>query len=335
MHTPPQREHGVWVALALLSALLLVLLLLPLHPSNSPAPLSPAPRPPVPPVTLTGSWSSKAALPEPRTEVAGVVLNGQIAIAGGMLLNERPSARVDLYSPQDDRWRRLPDLPLALHHPAAASWGGQMYVVGGYHDLWEPERRAFVFEEGRWRELPRPPAERAAAGAAVINRQLYVVGGVDVRGPVTDTLVFDLASERWSTIPGPTPREHLAVTAAGGEVYAIAGRTIADGNLAVVESLTSDGWRARAPLPYPTGGVAAAASAGHLIVAGGEENKGTVPFVFVYELQSASWRRAPDLPLPRHGLAVVAVEDVVYIIGGGPEPGLFVSGANEALDLKR
>jgi hypothetical protein len=45
------------------------------------------------------------------------------------------------------------------------------------------------------------------------------------------------------------------------------------------------------------------------------------------------WERLPDLPTPRHGLAVVAVGSRVYAIGGGPRPGLFVSGANESLDV--
>jgi hypothetical protein len=46
------------------------------------------------------------------------------------------------------------------------------------------------------------------------------------------------------------------------------------------------------------------------------------------------WRRLPDLPTPRHGLGVVALGGRVYAIAGGERPGLFVSGANEALALR-
>ena len=40
-----------------------------------------------------------------------------------------------------------------------------------------------------------------------------------------------------------------------------------------------------------------------------------------------------DLPTPRHGLGVAAFGGRVFVIGGGPEPGLTVSSANEALAL--
>jgi hypothetical protein len=66
---------------------------------------------------------------------------------------------------------------------------------------------------------------------------------------------------------------------------------------------------------------------------GGEAPSGTIGSVFAYGPASKRWDRLPDLPTPRHGLAVVAVGRRVFVIAGGPKPGLFVSGANESLDL--
>ena len=37
-------------------------------------------------------------------------------------------------------------------------------------------------------------------------------------------LAYDTGTGRWRTLPGPSPRQHLAVTAARGRIYAIAGR---------------------------------------------------------------------------------------------------------------
>ena len=45
------------------------------------------------------------------------------------------------------------------------------------------------------------------------------------------------------------------------------------------------------------------------------------------------WSRLADLPTPRHGLGVAALGGAVYVIGGGPKPGLFVSDANESLNV--
>ena len=84
------------------------------------------------------------------------------------------------------------------------------------------------------------PEERAAAGAAVVRGKLYVVGGVTAGpirragAPARTALVYDIARRRWSSIPGPTPREHLGVTTLDGRIYAVGGRHAgADTNLAL------------------------------------------------------------------------------------------------------
>ena len=92
-------------------------------------------------------------------------------------------------------------------------------------------------------------------------------------------------------------------------------------------------WRELPPVPDRRGGTGLAAARGLLISIGGEEPAGTISEVYAYEVGRRRWRRLPDLPTPRHGLAVEAVGGHVYAIAGGPEPGLTVSSANEALAL--
>ena len=76
-------------------------------------------------------WLTGAPMPEARTEVAAAVVRREIALVGGLTTSGAPSPRVDAYSPEADRWRRLPDLPAGRHHALAASDGGRLYVVGG------------------------------------------------------------------------------------------------------------------------------------------------------------------------------------------------------------
>ena len=45
------------------------------------------------------------------------------------------------------------------------------------------------------------------------------------------------------------------------------------------------------------------------------------------------WSKLPDLRTPRHGVGVAALGGAVYVIGGGPRPGLYVSDANESLNV--
>ncbi|MBA3366358.1 MAG: galactose oxidase [Actinobacteria bacterium] len=284
-------------------------------------------------------WRRAAPLPLPRTEVAVAVLGKEIVVVGGYLADGATSPRVDAYAPARNTWRRLPDLPLAVNHSVAAGHGGRLYVVGGYGGNGERLRSAFAFANGRWSSLPALPEPRAAAGAAIVGNKLYVVGGVGTGSPrlAQRGLAFDLQRRRWSTIPGPTPREHLAVTSAAGRVYAIAGRTAGlDTNLAHTEVYRpgSKGWTRLPPVPGARGGTAAAAVGTTIVSAGGEAPGGTIATVYGLNTRTRRWRRLPDLPTPRHGLGLSAFGGRVYAIGGGPRPGLFVSGANEVLALR-
>jgi N-acetylneuraminic acid mutarotase len=292
-------------------------------------------------VTAVAVWISAASVPEPRTEVAAAVVGGEIAVVGGLTTDGAPSSRADAYSPKLDRWRRLPDLPVGVHHAQVASDGTRLYVVGGYGGptlgAGDRLRSAFVLDRGVWHALPRLPEPRAAGGATVVGGRLYVVGGVGASGLARRAFALDLRTRRWTIVPAPTPREHLAVTATGGKIYALGGRRAGyDTNVATFEVWTpgTRRWRRLAPVPGPRGGTGAAVAAGSIVSVGGEAPSGTIASVYAYGLAEGRWRRLPDLPTPRHGLGVVGLGTRVYAVAGGPIPGLTVSGANEYLDLR-
>ena len=276
-------------------------------------------------------------MPLPRTEVSAASVRGEIVVLGGFTADGGASRRVDAYSPARDSWRRLPDLPIGVHHAMAVGAGGKPYVLGGYTVMGATLRTAFVLDGGAWRALPRMPFPRAAAGAGIARQRIVVAGGIgEGRRLARNALVFDLRTRRWSVAPGPTPREHLGVTSFSGTVYAVGGRRAGlDTNLLHFEAFRPGdrAWRRLQPVPDPRGGTGAAALAGRVISAGGEEPGGTIEEVLEYRIAERRWVRLADLPTPRHGVGVAALGGRVYVIGGGPEPGLTVSSANEALPV--
>jgi N-acetylneuraminic acid mutarotase len=276
-----------------------------------------------------GEWRTHAPLPVPRTEVAASALGKEIAVVGGFLENGGSSRRVDFYAPASDSWRAGPDLPAAVNHAAAAVAGGTLYVLGGYG----AERSAFVLSGNGWKSLSLP-SPRAAAGAVAVRGTVYVVGGVGESGNARSMLAYDTRSGRWRNLPGPRPRQHLAVAATRGRIYAVAGRTTGlNTNFTLVESWApgEKRWRREAPVPEARGGTGAAAIGSSIVSVGGEAPGGTVGSVYAYDVVHRRWRRLADLPTPRHGLGVAALGGVLYVIGGGPQPGLYVSDANESL----
>jgi N-acetylneuraminic acid mutarotase len=282
-------------------------------------------------------WDTRAPMPLPRTEVAAAAIGREIVVVGGFTIDGGASRRADAYSPARDSWRRLADLPIGVHHAMAVGVAGRAYVLGGYSGTGATLRTAFVLENGAWRALPRMPFPRAAAGVGVSGRRIVVAGGIgDSRRLARTALVFDFRARRWSSAPGPTPREHLGVTSLAGTIYAVAGRTAGlDTNLLQFESWRPGQvrWQRLQPIPDSRGGTGAAALRGQIVSVGGEEPDGTIAEVLAYRIAEKRWIRLADLPTPRHGVGVAAVAGRVYVIGGGTEPGLTVSSANETLAI--
>ena len=282
-------------------------------------------------------WRTHAPLPEPRSEVAAAAAGGEVVVAGGFLADGTTSARVDAFKPATNSWRRLPDLPVAVNHAMAASDGRRVIVVGGYSGAigaGQITRGAWILTGARWSPLPALPEGRAAGGAAVVAGRLYVVGGVAPGGLATRTLVLHLGRLRWSTAPGPAPREHLAVTASQERIYAVAGRRAGiDTNVATVQSYVPGAkrWLTLPPVPSPRGGTGAAVASGRLLSIGGEEPNGTIPSVYEYDIAGRTWSQLPDMRTTRHGLGVVALGARVFAVAGGTVPGLSVSGATESI----
>ena len=245
------------------------------------------------------TWKRAASLPVPRTEVAAARNGNEIVVVGGYLPSGDTTNQADAFNPMTNRWRRLPTYPLNVNHAAAATWRGQIVVAGGYPHTRPPTDRVYTFARGAWQELARMPEGRGAAGAAVVGDTLLVVGGIGPNGLAATMLALDLTRNTWRTIAGPTPREHLAVTATGGRVYALAGRTAGlDTNVRTLESWRPGNrrWTRHAAIPRSRGGTGAAAVGRTIVSVGGEEPAGTIRTVYAFDTRTRRWRRLADLP---------------------------------------
>src|SRR5262245_26902901 len=94
-----------------------------------------------------GTWTELQALPEARQEFPAVALDGKIYTAGGMMnFSATAVNRFESYDIRSNRWQRLADLPLPVHHTAIASAGGRVYVMGGATGSATPSARVFAFD---------------------------------------------------------------------------------------------------------------------------------------------------------------------------------------------
>jgi non-specific serine/threonine protein kinase len=301
-----------------------------------PGPAVTAPATTAAPAPTSLVWQSRTPAPEPVQEVASVVLGDRVWVIGG-LTAAGATARVDTYDPATDRWSPGPDLPVALHHAAAAVYRGEVVVAGGFQsasDLYSrPSDRVFALRNGAWVELPRLRRPRGAAGAAVVGDTLYVVGGRDSTVLTGATEAFDGTSWR-ERAAIPTPRDHLGAVSDGHVLYAVGGRFLSPA--ATADSFerydpSRDAWTGLPPLPTARGGIGVTLAGGRIVVAGGEDASNVYAQVEAFDVGSGGWSSLADDPSPRHGLALAAVGNGVYALVGGVHAGVAPSAVADAL----
>jgi N-acetylneuraminic acid mutarotase len=283
----------------------------------------------IPIFATPNNWSMGADMPTPRSEAAYASLGTKIYVIGGAG-NTSPGNKkiVEAYDPTTNTWTTgISPLLVALNHPAADSYNGKLYVVGGYLDDRIPTNRLFIYDPARntWNEGASMPTARAALTAKFINGILYVVGGAnsDFKKLSTNE-AYDPSTNTWSTkAPMPTARNHLSSSAVDDKLYAIGGRTSGpSGNINTNEAYdpSTNTWSTKAPMPTARGGLASAAISGNIYSFGGE----APTFVFdtneKYDTATNTWSTETNLPTARHGLTAVASGSDIYIMGGGLEP---------------
>jgi hypothetical protein len=309
------------------------------------------------PAAGTSGWRRIADIPTPRSEVAASEghQSWTFFVVGGFGGRER----VESYDDSTGRWERMPDLPIGVDHPMAATVKGLqsnapqgVFVFGGYSG--NATARSFRFDlgTGRWNEIAPMPGPRAAGAAVALGDRIFVVGGADGSRLIAPTYEYNVTTQQWRTVAAiPTPRDHLAAVPLAGKVCAVGGRRLSMSvNLGTFECYDpqTDSWTRLPDAPTARGGVGAAVYDQRVYFVGGEQPSGTFREVEVFDTRTNSWTRGPDLPTARHGLAVVvstgskaidAARNLVttpprlLVLTGGPTPGGSQTAVCEALDL--
>jgi non-specific serine/threonine protein kinase len=282
-------------------------------------------------------WRRLPPAPSSRTEVAAAASGTRIVVVGGYRADGATLASTEILDTAAGVWQRGPDLPVAVNHAMAATVGDTVYVFGGHLADGRPSTGAYRLDGTAWQPVASLPEGRAAGTAVALDGLVYLAAGLGPAGLAGEMLIYDPATDGWSSAPGPpTRREHLGGAGFGGLVYTVGGRTGGlDTNLSAFEAFDprTRHWVSLPDLPTRRGGLAATATCTGRVVAVGGEAATTFAEAEAFDIRTGTWQALAPLPTPRHGLGVVAIGDVVYALAGGPEPGLHVADTVEALDL--
>ena len=259
---------------------------------------------------------------EPRSRPASPAARSSSSAASPRTAATRPA-----WTPtrsRSNRWRRLPDLPLAVDHAAAASANGRVYVVGGYGGDRAPLDTAFVLERrepgaGSRRSRTRAPPRRPRSPAASSTSSAASTAAAAL---ARVAFALDLSTRPLGADPGPVAarasrrrrRRHARLRARRPQCRhrhehgALRGLRRAHAALDAARARSAGARRHRRRVRRTAGSSRSAASA---------RRERSAPSTPTSSGRSAG-AGSPTSRSPRHGLGVVAHGGRVYAVAGGP-----------------
>ncbi len=127
------------------------------------------------------------AAPTARNSAAGAVIDGQLYVVGGRVVNDGNRATTEVYQPATGTWRTVAPMPNAQGGIAAAAVAGKLYVFGGeffgaggsgVHD----ESWAYDPKTDKWSTIPAMSVPRHGLGAVATGQDIFVIAGATRAG---------------------------------------------------------------------------------------------------------------------------------------------------------
>jgi N-acetylneuraminic acid mutarotase len=298
-------------------------------------------------------WHIETSMSTYRTEITAATIGDNIYVIGGIDKPGNALDTVEVYNIKNDSWKKVAPLPKPLHHSAASSFNGKIYVIGGSSSYsssndWIPTNKLFIYDPiaDKWTEGKPMPTARGGMTANFVNGILYVIGGYGSSQIVDVNEAYDPLSNEWiSKKPIPTPRHHTASTVVDNQLFVIGG-TI-EGLYPIVNTNTNerydpkqDKWITLEPMLSKRSGSSAAVSINNntatIYVFDGVDFPQTYNDYEKYDIANNKWEQERSIPISSFILGVVSINDnKIYVIGGLPTSGLTVTNINEIFNVKR
>ncbi|CAE7795102.1 KLHL4 [Symbiodinium sp. CCMP2456] len=156
-------------------------------------------------------WETMPPLPTAREGLALVSLSQRLFAIGGLGLSGAPLKDVEVFEPPS-RWTKLSSMPHAFGNCSAVSFGGKIYVFGGYSGIGSEEAwrqtalQQFDPQEQCWHALGGAALPHPRWGSAVAldaEGRLFVCGGYKELRASRHVEVLDLRRPHkgWRTGP--------------------------------------------------------------------------------------------------------------------------------------
>ena len=226
----------------------------------------------------TGAWQRGPNLPEPVRDAAMAVLDGDLWLVGGFILQgDQSIARANTYVFRrgGSGWKPGPNLKTARGAPAMATLDDTLIVLGGQTTDGGVLETVEMLAKGAdaWTEGKPLFQKRAYASAIVSGGRVVAVGG-RVGGVSTANHIVESwkpGDETWRGEANTTDER----ASAGGDGGCVAGGENAQGAVASIECFTDRKWATRFTMATPRHGLVAVVIDGWMHLVGGGPHPGS------------------------------------------------------------
>ena len=168
--------------------------------------------------------------PTPRYGHASCINNNQLIIVGGCRQNSIYFQDAYAFTFATGLWRRLGDVPIDLAYHSLWSYGGTVYLFGGYNGVKFGEHLYSLDpSNSMWvpvRVTGQPPPPCCGVAASVLGKFVYVFGGYTQQGHTNQLYRLDMSTRVWellNTANKPQPRAYLQSAVIQGNMYIFGG----------------------------------------------------------------------------------------------------------------
>ena len=306
----------------------------------------------------TGSFTSKATMPTPRSRTSAVVFKNGILVFGGS--SGFGNGNAQLYDPTTNTWSRVTSVIWERGIWFGTAANDMVFLMGGRDEQVSTSSEVNVYSD-KWQTWVTGTSMltlREGAFVAAVDSRLYAIGGRDNKGdpqgkgeplasaergtPPTTPPTLDLTQStsepkikiHWTPVaPLPKARCYGTAVTVSNIIYTIGG--LEDplpytGKLVEAYDPVANKWTSKAPLPEGRFNFGAAAYKGKIYTFGGADTKlKVVDTVDVYDISTDTWQaKIAKLPFPAAGMSAATYGDKIYLFGGCSKPQLFIPSSN-------
>ncbi len=140
---------------------------------------------------IENEWNPLQEKPTPVEGATAGIVGERIYVPGGMTADGQVTDKLEVFDPRRNSWEEKSNLPIRLSDYAMATFGGNLYLFGGW-DGFEQSDIALKYdpEKDEWSTLSRLSKPPASVVAVQIENKIVIIGKPEMSDSKLDLISY-------------------------------------------------------------------------------------------------------------------------------------------------